>query len=133
MHDCQGKEGNKYDHTMSNSRFEVSSGKVLPTRFGNLFQKEESLTEKPTLLRSKRKLRWHRLKPCARRSRSTGASTNSACCKLRLAVIILKAKVKSSRNHRRSKEKIVSRCSRSSYGHSLADLAERHVLTFSSK
>ncbi len=62
---------------------------------GSLFNEMSSLIEKAAFLWSRRKLRWRNWKSCPRRSRSAGASKNSACGKPRRRWNMLWAKMRS--------------------------------------
>ncbi len=116
------KEGNREHNAVSSSRLKASSVGALTISIGYLLHEMRSLTEKAIFLRSKRKLRWRDLESCPRRFRSAEASKNSACGKFMWYWNILLAKMSSLRSRRRSREKIFSRQSRSSYGNSLIPL-----------
>ncbi len=116
----EGKETGK-----TRSRLKVSSVGELTISIRSLFHEMGSLTENAAFLRSRRKLRWRNLKSCPRRSRSVGASKNSACGKSKRPWNMLKAKMRSPRSRGRSREKIFSRRSLSSYGNYLMPLTIR--------
>ncbi len=52
-HGSQGREGNRENYAISESRLKVSSVGELTISIGNLFREMGSLTEKADLLRSK--------------------------------------------------------------------------------
>ncbi len=73
----EGK-GNRVNHAKSRSRLKVTSVGELNISIGNVFYEMGSRTEKAAFLRSKLKTAVSNLKSCLRRSRSAGASKNSA-------------------------------------------------------
>ncbi len=82
-HESQGREGNRENHAKCCSRLKVPSVGAFTIFIGSLFYVMVSFTEEAAFLRSMQKMQWRYLNPGPRRSRSDGASKNSACGKSR--------------------------------------------------